>query len=475
MGESKLIPVLHGQVALQSARARVGRAMPLSSIEHSYAKRQFLYAVHEGATVAHRGTPATPVAPLCAALGVDVVGCMNVQALGLIADAARFGRLPATTVLRTSGSRAAPPFRRDLLAHVCDAVEISYSMQECGSIASIVERDAAAVTESVGRPHAGVTVEIVDEDGKALPQGETGEIRIRAPGMATHYLDDERATARHFRDGWLCPGDLGTFTREGTLVVHGRADDVMIMNDIKIAPAEIERVLERHPSVRAVAAFAVRSPVHGEVPLAAVELLEGAAADERELQAYARDALGLRAPRRVMIVASLPSTPLGKVDTRRLAEMALASVSPGGVMALKSTVFKAELSVADIDRGVLPRPVAHHRAASFGDRRAHDGAAARVRAARRRAPRVRAAASPPRTSPTSCARPHRHDRAVDRCLLIYVFPYDVYRPGHHPHGCGDLRGGTRSLYLETTASTSRAERIKYSSLLYLISVPPYLL
>ena len=94
MGESKLIPVLHGQIALQSARARVGCAMPLSSIEHSYAKRQFLYAVHEGTTIALRGNSGAPVAPLCAALGVDVVGCMNVQAQDLIADAARFGRFP---------------------------------------------------------------------------------------------------------------------------------------------------------------------------------------------------------------------------------------------------------------------------------------------------------------------------------------------------------------------------------------------
>ena len=71
-------------------------------------------------------------------------------------------------------------------------------------------------------------------------------------------------------------------------------------------------------------AFPVRSPVHGEVPVAAVELREGARTDERELARFARDALGLRAPRRVMIVDALPSTANGKVDVRLLQALATA-------------------------------------------------------------------------------------------------------------------------------------------------------
>jgi len=85
-------------------------------------------------------------------------------------------------------------------------------------------------------------------------------------------------------------------------------------------------VLERHPAVKAAAAFPLRSAVHGELPVAAVELNDGARADERELQTYARAALGLRAPRRVMVVTALPSTVPGKVDVRRLAEMAMKGV-----------------------------------------------------------------------------------------------------------------------------------------------------
>ena len=94
----------------------------------------------------------------------------------------------------------------------------------------------------------------------------------------------------------------------------------MNLNGIKIAPLEIERVLERHPAVKAAVAFPLPSPVHGDVPVAAVQIAEGARTSERELQAFARQALGLRAPRRVTIVTELPSTAQGKVDVRKLAE-----------------------------------------------------------------------------------------------------------------------------------------------------------
>jgi acyl-CoA synthetase (AMP-forming)/AMP-acid ligase II len=238
----------------------------------------------------------------------------------LVADASKAGRLPPATRVLVAGGRVTAPTRRLLLERVGDAVAITYSMQECGSIARVVERDPDAVTETVGVPHDGVALQLVDADGRPVPRGETGEVRVRVPGMASGYLDDDHATATKFRDGWFQPGDLATLSPDGALTVHGRADDVMVMNGIKIAPAEIERMFERHPAVKAVAAFPLPSEVHGQIPVAAVELADGATADERELEAYARDALGLRAPRRVRIVGALPATPQGKVDVRALAD-----------------------------------------------------------------------------------------------------------------------------------------------------------
>ena len=319
-GEAKIVPILHGRYMQQAPRGPGGSGLALSPLEHHFVKRVFLYAMLGGWTAVARGTSDLPLARLAATFDVDYVMGMTAQVGDIIADAERSGRLPPKAQVLLSGARCGASMRRDLLERACDAVAVTYSMQECGSIARVVERDANAVTDSVGRPHPGVELEVVDADGVPLPAGETGEIRVRVPGMASGYLDDEVATVAKFRDGWFQPGDLVTMSRDGTMVVHGRADDVMNLSGIKIAPAEIERALERHPAVKRVVAFPLDSPVHGQVPVAAVELVAGVSIGERELQRFAREQLGLAAPRRVTIVAAMPSTPQGKVDLKALAE-----------------------------------------------------------------------------------------------------------------------------------------------------------
>ena len=108
---------------------------------------------------------------------------------------------------------------------------------------------------------------------------------------------------------------------DGRLYLHGRKDDMMIMNSIDIFPAEIERTLEAHPAVEAAAAFPIPSEVHGQIPAAAVELREGCACTASELVGYARGALGVRAPRRIEILASLPRNAQGKIVRREIAGM----------------------------------------------------------------------------------------------------------------------------------------------------------
>lgn len=125
-GEAKLIPVTQRRLVRQSERAVVGRVLSLSSIEYHWVERQFLYAICAGTSIVLRGD--IPTARSCAALGVDLVACMNAQAQELI-DRARTGRFPPPTALLVSGSRGSAPFRRQLIEQVADRVGTTYSMR----------------------------------------------------------------------------------------------------------------------------------------------------------------------------------------------------------------------------------------------------------------------------------------------------------------------------------------------------------
>jgi acyl-coenzyme A synthetase/AMP-(fatty) acid ligase len=96
---------------------------------------------------------------------------------------------------------------------------------------------------------------------------------------------------------------------------------MMNLNGIKIFPSEIERVLEEHPAVKAAAAFARSSAIHGDIPIAAVELHHSATIDVEELLARVRERLGVRAPRRIFVLEALPRNAAGKVVKSQLAAM----------------------------------------------------------------------------------------------------------------------------------------------------------
>ena len=197
---------------------------------------------------------------------------------------------------------------------------VRYGATECGTIAfaSPGQHDEY---EAVGFPVAGLELEIVDALGVAVGPEEAGEIRVRVDGMASGYVDNPEETQLRFRDGWFYPGDVGMLLDDGRLVVHGRADDMMILNGINVFPAEIERVLERHPAVLTSAALPLPSHVHGQIPVAAVELRPGAVVSSMELLVYAREQLALRAPRRIIVLKVVPRNEQGKILRRELASM----------------------------------------------------------------------------------------------------------------------------------------------------------
>lgn len=260
--------------------------------------------------------PGGDVAGACARHDVTRLEIGVLQLANLIQRGA--DALPARTKVFVSGSRVPMRMREQFRARAHGPLFVEYGAREIGAGTSTYPVDRDEALESVGPPSPVCELEIVDAAGEPVAPGEVGEIRCRSAGMVDGYVDDPGATARHFRDGWYHPGDLGSFTPRGSLCLAGRADDVINLNGIKIYPSEIERVVEEEPGVRAAAAFAVGSDVHGEIPVVAIEWVGPEAPDLAAMRARARARLGARAPRKVLRVDALPRNASGKVTRQEL-------------------------------------------------------------------------------------------------------------------------------------------------------------
>lgn len=292
----------------------------------NHGKRLTLRSLVSGGTevIPATGAPEELVA-LAARHGIGRMH-LQPQAVGALAaaQARRGAAWPRGTRVFTTGTRIPHAFRHEVQAALGPVLHVQYGTTEVGMVSIAGPADHAGHPDSVGRLLTGVQAEAVDDEGRALPPGEEGILRFRSSGAVRGYLDDAEANARHFGDGWFRPGDVGRVAPDSELLVAGRHDDMMTLGVIKIFPAEIEAAAEDFPGLRDCAAFAMRSGTLGDIPVLAA--VGGPGFDAAALLAHCRARLGLRAPRKVVVLDALPRTTTGKV---RRAELA-ARVSAGG-------------------------------------------------------------------------------------------------------------------------------------------------
>jgi len=172
---------------------------------------------------------------------------------------------------------------------------------------------------SVGRPLPGVSVRLLDDQGRPVAGGEIGEVHLRGPNIFAGYWRREDATREAFRDGWFRTGDLAAMSADGYYTLCGRRSDLIISGGFNIYPREVEELLMEQPEVAEAAVAAVPDPVRGEVPVAYVVPAAGALFDAAELERRCRDKLAsFKVPRRFVRLAALPRNALGKVQKHLL-------------------------------------------------------------------------------------------------------------------------------------------------------------
>jgi o-succinylbenzoate---CoA ligase len=170
-----------------------------------------------------------------------------------------------------------------------------------------------------GHPLDGVELRIGGGPG-GRPPDDGGEILVRGPMLFRGYRGDPVRTAAALRGGWLRTGDLGRLDPGSRLVVLGRRDDLIVTGGVNVHPAEVEAVLAAHPAVAAVGVRGLPDPRWGQRVAAYVVPRDPAAPPTlAELRAFALERLAAaKAPHELVLVASLPRGPSGKLLRRLL-------------------------------------------------------------------------------------------------------------------------------------------------------------
>ncbi len=182
---------------------------------------------------------------------------------------------------------------------------------------------------SVGPAMPGYRVKVVDENLKELPPSEVGEIMIFGDNVMRGYLKRPEDSAEALVDGWLRTGDMGWMDEEGYLYIVDRKKDLIISKGINIYPREIEDLIDSFAGVEASAVIGMPDERSGEIPVAYLELEDGASIDIAQLKAYLKEHLAdFKIPKRFHIIKELPKNATGKVLKRVLKESILQESKP---------------------------------------------------------------------------------------------------------------------------------------------------
>ena len=203
------------------------------------------------------------------------------------------------------------------------SVRQGYGMTEA-TFATMNAPPDERVLGSVGKPIWGVELNVVDEAGRSVPPGQSGEVLVRGHNVMSHYLFDAEATSEAKPDGWVRSGDVGRLDAAGRLSIVDRIKDLIIRGGYNVYPSEVENVLGAHPKVHDVAVVGRPDAFYGEEVVAIVVAREGSQLDMQALHAFVAARVSrTKLPREYALVSQLPLGASGKIHKRTLRDQLL--------------------------------------------------------------------------------------------------------------------------------------------------------
>lgn len=234
--------------------------------------------------------------------------------------------LPAATRARydTSSLRMVPCGAAPLPAEAAlafmdafgDLLYNAYASTEVGAGTLATPADLRAAPGTVGRASPGVSIRILDEEGRDMPAGESGRIFVGSALLFDGYSD---GTTKDVVDGRMRTGDVGHLDADGRLFIDGRDDDMILSGGENVFPQEVEDLLLGHPAVADAAVTGVADEDFGQRLAAFVVLKPDARLSADEVREHVAARLArYKVPRDVRFVEALPRTSTGKLQRRRL-------------------------------------------------------------------------------------------------------------------------------------------------------------
>ncbi len=197
-----------------------------------------------------------------------------------------------------------------------------YGMTETIGVPLMNPIDGYRNNRSIGRPTVGYEVKLIDQEGREVPTGQSGQIIVRGvPGrtIMKEYFKNPEATCETIQDGWLYTGDNARLEEDGYFYFVDRIKDMIKRSGENVAANEVESVLSEHPSVYEAAVIGIPDDMRDEAIKAYVILKKGLHVTEEELIAFCKGKLAkFKVPNFVEFVQEFPRTSVGKIQKHLL-------------------------------------------------------------------------------------------------------------------------------------------------------------
>ncbi|MFF4712401.1 class I adenylate-forming enzyme family protein [Streptomyces eurythermus] len=230
------------------------------------------------------------------------------------------GAPPGLREVRTGGApvprELADGVRRVLGARLI----VQWGMTEIGAGTYTRPGDPPEAAGTIGRPALGAAVRVQRDGGPAAP-GETGELQYRSPWMFSGYHRAPEPTRAAFTpDGWLRTGDLAALRPDGSVVYHGRADELINRGGLKFSALEVEELLDDLPQLAQHAVVARPDPRLGQRASLVVALRAGTRLTLEDVTGHlsGKGLATYKLPEQLVVVDRLPTTVTGKIARARL-------------------------------------------------------------------------------------------------------------------------------------------------------------